>query len=595
MSDKKRLRPETFDYFLAGLSPIFVIGMIGSLVYFLVCVLYRGSFPIRLMWVLGLYTVASVLIARIAMEKSRSYSLGYMTALGAATLIATPAYMSTGSGSLFGGMLLVAPLLVLIAVLADRITFDCTSMNEDIESNGIGLLQSLGVTRAEQFKETRSLAQKAVGASLKMRRHNPGVWILYFALGAIPLFALGQLIAVDPENRAFAWKMVFAYLFCSLSLLVLISLLSLRKYLRDRNVEMDSGLASRWIVYGVSSSLVLLIVLFLIPLPSKSIFQTELPFRITQKDNLSSSRFGWGNEGVDDKNPNSPQAESGEQNTDPNDRNANGQEGESSPSSSTSDNSSKTSRKKDSGSSEQNSSSGSEKQKGKDADSKNPNEPTEGENKSPNDPADGQGEQRESKEPSESDGSPAASPNQSKQLQAPNQAPRKSSWSLQWNPGTTLQWMAMLAIVAVACFYAYLHRKEIIAFINRWLGYGRREESRTIQPTDTLTASTIPPLFSTLDNPFAVRGLSREQMVTKLFQALETWGFEKRIKREDEETPDEYVKRIGKRFPEQHDNLKRLGFLYSRIAYARGRVSEAEVKGLQPLWSWLVATSSQSG
>ncbi len=67
--------------------------------------------------------------------------------------------------------------------------------------------------------------------------------------------------------------MVFVYLFSSLSLLVLIALLSLRKYLRDRNVAMDTGLASRWIAYGVSSSFLLLILLFLIPLPSQSIFQ----------------------------------------------------------------------------------------------------------------------------------------------------------------------------------------------------------------------------------------------------------------------------------------------------------------------------------
>ncbi len=51
------------------------------------------------MWILGLYTVASVLIARIAIEKSRSYSLGYMAALGAAMLVATPAYLNTSDGS----------------------------------------------------------------------------------------------------------------------------------------------------------------------------------------------------------------------------------------------------------------------------------------------------------------------------------------------------------------------------------------------------------------------------------------------------------------------------------------------------------------
>ncbi|MCU0711171.1 MAG: DUF4129 domain-containing protein [Pirellula sp.] len=590
MSDRKRLRPESFDYFLAGLSPIFVIGMIGSLVYFLVCVLYRGSFPIRLMWILGLYTVASVLIARIAIEKSRSYSLGYMAALGAAMLVATPAYLNTGSGSLVGGMLLVAPLLVLIAVLADRITFDCTSMNEDVESNGIGLLQSLGLIQADQYKQTRQLARSSTGELQKKRRHNPGVWILYFALGALPLFAMGQLIAVDAENRAFAWKMVFVYLFSSLSLLVLIALLSLRKYLRDRNVAMDAGLASRWIVYGVCSSLLLLILLFLVPLPSRSIFQLDLPFEITQQENLSSSRFGWGNEGVDEQGAKSPQAEKGEQNTDPNNQGNDGKKGEPSKSDSNSPDQSR-GEPKDSGSSSKQDSD--PKGSGDKRDNSEQSKDARGEKESSgdgekNDAGKSDGEKQGSAEASKNGKSSANNQNQSKDMQSQNQTAPKTSWSFQWNPGALLQWIAMLAIIAVACFYVFLHRKEIMAFIQHLLGYGRAKaapEGSAMAPTAQVVVRDE---FRTLVDPFLLRGLTREQIVTQLFHALEAWGHDKRIERGEEETPDEYVRRMGKRFPDQLDNLRLLGFLYSRIAYARGRVNEQELKPLRALWEWLV-------
>jgi hypothetical protein len=588
MSDRKRLRPESLDYFLAGLSPIFVIGMIGSLVYFLVCVLYRGSFPIRLMWILGLYTVASVLIARIAIEKSRSYSLGYMAALGAAMLVATPAYMSTGDGSLVGGMLLVAPLLVLIAVLADRITFDCTSMNEDVESNGIGLLQSLGLTQADQYSKTRQLVRTNNPDTQKKRRHNPGVWILYFALGAVPLFAIGQWIAVDADNRAFAWKMVFVYLFSSLSLLVLIALLSLRKYLRDRNVAMDSGLASRWIVYGVSSSLLLLILLFLIPLPSQSIFQLDLPFKITQREDLSASRFGWGNEGVDEQGAKSPQAEKGEQNTDPNNKGTDGKQD--SDSKGGGEQGDKAEQSKD-GRGEKNSSGegpkgdGSNSSDSKNGDSKNGDSEN---SDSKNSDSESSGEKKGSDEGSQNGKSSANNQNQSKDMQSQNQTTPKTSWSFQWNPGALFQWMAMLAIIAVACFYAFLHRKEIMAFIQQLLGYGRVRESAEAPAIANAVQPVVRDAFQSLVDPFALRGLSREQIVTQLFQALEAWGYDKRIERGEEETPDEYVKRIGKRFPEQSETFKRLGFLYSRIAYARGKVNEVELRPLQSMWKWLV-------
>ena len=77
MTDRK-LRPTSFDYALAALSPVLIILMIGSLVYFLLTTLYQGDFQARLMWILGLFTMASVLITRIAIEQSRTQSFTYL-------------------------------------------------------------------------------------------------------------------------------------------------------------------------------------------------------------------------------------------------------------------------------------------------------------------------------------------------------------------------------------------------------------------------------------------------------------------------------------------------------------------------------------
>jgi prolipoprotein diacylglyceryltransferase len=87
---EKRLKPTTFDYALAAISPVLIILMIGSLVYFLILTLYRGEFPARLTWLFGLFTMASVLITRIAIEQSRTQSFVYLALLSAATLFVAP-------------------------------------------------------------------------------------------------------------------------------------------------------------------------------------------------------------------------------------------------------------------------------------------------------------------------------------------------------------------------------------------------------------------------------------------------------------------------------------------------------------------------
>jgi len=78
--NEPKLRPTSLDYALAAISPALIILMIGSLVAFLMTALYRGEFPVRLMWVLGLFTFASVLISRIAIEQSRCVGSVFRTA-----------------------------------------------------------------------------------------------------------------------------------------------------------------------------------------------------------------------------------------------------------------------------------------------------------------------------------------------------------------------------------------------------------------------------------------------------------------------------------------------------------------------------------
>ncbi len=667
IEDSKTLRPSNVDYALAGIAPVFIIGMIGSLTFFLITVFYRGDYPARLMWILGLYTFAAVLIARIAIEQTRTYAMGYMICLGLATLLAAPRFIAIQGPMGWLTLPLLVFFLVLIAFLADRITFDCTSINEADASSGVGLLQSLGLNKAETYQKSKEL-QTRPGAYLKRRKkHNPGVWVLYLALMVLPLFGVGQFFIRDAASRTFSHRLLFVYLFCTLSLLVLISLLSLRKYLREREIEMEIPFAIRWLSIGIAAVSALLVVFALLPIPNQSLWSWDLPVKITNRDDLQAHKMGWGNEGVEDKNAVRPEAQNGEQPDAPNgekgkpakeQNNAAGKPGEGKPIQDEKGNGDqgakggeaeqgqneqqqgkKSERNNDGNPNErrkepnQNSSSkqktsndgqsseaqknqpqqaeqnkGGERSKGteqaKRAEQSKGNERSEGKEQgkdqgkeqgkgdgNPREKDGGQQQQPNDQQPNQQpDKQDAGQPQQAQEppQNQPPPAPPPQSWSMQWNPGPLLQWLVVLVLLIIAVIFGIKYRKAIVDFFRNLLGMTAADASTDVNQSKVEAAELFPPFLS-FQNPFANRAMSTEQIVRQMFRALQSWGYERRVVRSVEETPDEYVRRLGKRYPEQMQNLVSLGSLYGRLAYARGKVASQELAPLQELWQWLAS------
>ena len=532
--ESKRIKPSSLDFLLASIAPIFIIGMIGSLVYFVITVSYDGPFRQRLMWILGLYTLASVFVARIAIEQSRTLAFGYMLALALATLFVAPQFFVVQGLAAAASFFILIVLLAMVAYLADRITFDCTMIDERTLSSGVGILQSLGLVHSERNEQ--ELPKNAVA---KTRKHNPGVWVLYFALVAIPLFGIGQFGIQSPSDRKLAFGYLMTYLFCSLCLMTLISLLSLRKYLRERGVPMEAPFAIRWLGIGFLSALVVTGLLWLVPFPTGTMLSMQLPFRITSRLDLKASDWGWGNEGVNDAQAQGQQAQ-GQQ--------GQGQQGQG-----------------QQGQGQQGQGQQGQGQQG---------QGQQGQGQQ------GQGQQGQGQQ---------AAPEPANQELAP-----ESSISLEWNLESLLQWIAMLLLGLVALFYGVKHRAELYASWVRfcdWLrSFGGRKTPRTdplVQSETESPREAFPP-FGTFSDPFkAGTGMSNEQKVRYLYQALLSWGYEHKVVRRSEETPDEFVHRLGNRYADQREPLRLLGSLYSRIAYARSKVGHSDLESLAGLWSWL--------
>ncbi len=626
-----QLRPTTLDGLVAALTPALIIGMISCLVFFLVLIVYQGEFTQRLMYILGLFTFAIVLVARIAIEKSRAVAFGYTLVLGGATFFVTMRFVAFPAALAPLSPLIIAGFLVLIGFLADRITFDCTLIDEAEDSSGVGLLQSLGILRNPQgtSRQNKSLNEPNPSSSIsrtskKKKSHNPGVWVLYFALMAIPLFGIGQLLipAADEQSRRSAFLCLFGYLFFSLSLLVVTSFLSMRRYLRKRNVAMPPKLSFVWIASGILGMLSLLSLTALIPLPNGSLGLADLPFKITSSERLTPSNQGWGEEGipqdqaaakkkVDEKTKSKEvmEGDGSSKNTDEGKAkskgkaNSNSEDGESSKEASEKSESAQRSDKpkssEDRNEESSNKSNDSKKEEPKSAElnkkaNQDPNKTSPKNNAKNNPPKDAVAQNNQRHQQAEAEKNPTPPPDATPQKPS-------SQWSMSLAGGfaNLFRWLVSLVLIGLIGYWLIRYRREFGAawrdFLAWWQGLFKTDEQAATIKSETSTSAVVAPLksFHDFSNPFASKdaSMTAAYVIQHTFEALEAWGREHGMTRNDRETPQEFLLRLMARFPDQSDQFQNLAQIYNRLAYAGGRTSSQEVMPLKELWGWLARTA----
>ena len=270
------------DYLAIGVSPALVMTLVGSLVLLLLEASYSGPWLGSVRWTLCWFAFAIVLVSRIAIERTRLIALGYGLMLAGATSLFLVSH--------FGFVLPVWLLLGLIWWSSDKITWDCTLIDDDVDSSGAGLLQSGPVGKlanphpglvkavgAPKFAEpvTSALVKPAKRSNhpkpvpKRQQLHAPGLWVLYFSLAAIPLFGFGEILlpASEPAARRLGFYLVVVYLASATGLLLLSSFLGLRRYLRQRWVPMPSAIAFSWVKTGLFFIAGLLLAATLLPRP----------------------------------------------------------------------------------------------------------------------------------------------------------------------------------------------------------------------------------------------------------------------------------------------------------------------------------------
>src|ERR1035437_5468344 len=235
------------DYLVISISPVLIMLLVGSLSFFLIEVFFQGEAVGSVRWVMFWFVMAVVLVSRIGIEQGKGQAAIYGLALAAATWL----YLMRIRPAYFLGMILLG----IVWWCAHKLTWDCTLIDDDEDASGGGLLQTAGEIKnflPPGKTQVKNSNPKAGHKPKPAAPHPPGLWVVYFSLAALPFFGIGQMLLPgdDIAARHIGFTFLFVYVTAALGLLLTTSFLGLRRYLRQRQLQMPATIAFGWIRFG---------------------------------------------------------------------------------------------------------------------------------------------------------------------------------------------------------------------------------------------------------------------------------------------------------------------------------------------------------
>jgi hypothetical protein len=600
------------DYLAIAISPALIMALVGSLVFFLVEVLYVGQYQFRLNYAFALFVFAAVLIARISIEMGSERAVLFALPLGLVMYLFMLKFVEHPTAY---SHVINAVLLVVVWWCAHQLTWDSTVIDDSEDASGEGLMQRLGVDGPDGAKTNELLEGTQTEASKRRRwwhrfnpmrsgPHTPGTWVLYFSLAALPLFGIGQLWipASEVGRRRYVFFLLLVYVAAALSLLVSTSFLNLRRYLRQRRVEMPLPIAGTWV--GVGAVLVALVMLLaaLVPRPNAEIALSRVPWQAGSPDGLSASRSSVLRDGREpQQQQNVPTGASTGENGQPAERQQDSQTASRSNATAQSSDESQTTQ----GEGDANARNGppgnqqsrdaadskdSGNNAGQSSDASNQNE-----SQPPSGTDDSSGESMDTPD-AESDAKPKEQATQRASSQPPSHADPPGQRFMPHVEGLDGLLKMLLYVVGalLIAFLAWRYRQQLlqsIADIWRQLRelFGGK---RAVNDGESEAIATAPrrPSFSEFSDPFASGQQGRwtpEELVRYTFAAFEAWADDRGSPRTPDCTPQELVSLALEPKTPIHDEARRLVRLYSQLAYASHRVPSEAANELSAFWQMM--------
>ncbi|MBX9623689.1 MAG: DUF4129 domain-containing protein [Gemmataceae bacterium] len=613
--------PGLIDYVVTAISPVLVMLTVGSLVFFLVEVLYAGKYSGQLLYTMFFFVAGSVLVARIAIQVDRGRAGVYGVLLAMATFAAMAAYVEYPAGSPLGQATWLANLglIALIYWSANKLTWDCTHLDDTQDVSGRGLLSAagLGGDQASGGREPPDSSSPESGGSRpplarkgkkkkqaswlwrwheyrqaqRKKPHTPGVWVVYFALAALPLFAVGQSL-IDPADEArrratFLQAVVFIASF--LGLLATTTLLGLRRYLRQRKATMPGSLTAGWL--GLGAGLIVLFVVVGAALPRPHSETPLVNLDRAGKEEREASKYAQLSDGAGKgEGADGDQTEKGAGQASGKGGDPGGSKGE-----------------KGSGGKGQGKSSGGSGKDGKGGKSSGKSGDSKG-SKGNNDDSKGSESKGDDKEGGREGGETDREAREAKDNKSGNRSGRprpapQAGGALEKVAGV-VKWIVLAIVVVlilVGIALAVLNylapftdwaRRLLDALRNWWanlFGRANRERERAGEPE--AARPTRPPPFTAFSDPFAdgtAAGRDPAELVAYTFAALDSWAWDRGHGRRADETPLEFAARLAGEYPDIGADVRRLAGRYARVAYSEGPLPGDTRRMLEEVWDQLV-------
>lgn len=576
--------PTLADYVVQAITPALIISLVTSLIFFLLEILYNGSYSSKLTWLMFLFVLGAVLIARISMNPSiADRAKGYGIALGAVSYFALLHYVDYESTE--WGWAINLGLIALIWWCSHRLTHDSTHIDEDEEINSEGALQAAGLEDAPEEPGTETEKESQDSSWLdrhrakreeQRRKRTLGVWVVYFSLAALPIFGLGQsLIPVEETGRRqYVFWLMGIYLASGLGLLMATTFLSLRKYLRHRKIRMPASIVGTWLAIGSMLSIGLLVLGAFLPRPKAEYPLFDIAQVGSKEKDASEHNMNDGEAGKGDGKP-----QSGKKHEDPRSKSQRkDQEGQ--PANASSEQGSevglKEGRRK-----------GSAKGKGQ------------GQNN----------QQSKGQDGKQGKGDRSNNENQKSKNPQPKQTEKKSEF---WNKlSEILKWI-VLGIIALVCLFFLL--RGALRFLSNFSSWAKRMleawnrfwaqiraffigGSVTETSAEELPEDAPPPMpFSTFSNPFnngRAHQMDVADLVRYTFAAVQAWAVEEELGRQRGETALEHANRIGEERPAMKKAVRRLALLYARITYGRADLPESGRDTAEKVWEGMLSRQEE--